>query len=357
MGIILVSNDEVKLMVNTVDNRPTSENEFIQLSSPDINDSGTVVFYAMSAPDATSTFKQKVYKFDEGELTPIVSPGDLVNGLDATIMFVNSSDRLSLNNNGEVAFNATLSDDSKGIFLFTEEGIQPVLLEGDQFPVFNGKETLVFAILPIINDKREIVVLARFVKDGGDPNNSNDYSSGVFLVREGEIIHVKLPEEEAPGTNGMVFFREHMSWISLGNNSEVVFRGEYMVPGGDSNNMEDRRGSGVFLWSEGDTQPLALTEDRIDGVRGSVLGNPGTLVKNSINDSGEIAASLAMTHTGGIFLFSNDNIVPAVLAKEIRQKLDTLIFTSTAAINNKGNIVFFGTDILGREGVFQAIKQ
>lgn len=240
----------------------------------------------------------------------------------------------------------------------TEEGIQPIILDGDPFPVVNGNEILVFSHLPVLNDKGEIVFLARFLKDEGIPESLDKTVSGVFLYSEGEIIPVKLPGSEAPGTNGMVFWDEHISWVTVSNNSEVVFRGEYIVPGGDKNVLSDRKGVGLFLWSDGNTLPLILTGNEAPDNDNLFRFLKGKLIKNSINDHGEIVASFATDGVGGLFLISEGDIIPVVLSKNGNPNHGKrILFTDTTAINNRGDIVFFGEDISGHEGVYMAIKK
>lgn len=357
-GIIFFSNGETKLLVKGNRTSTVSEDEFRDVSSPDINDNGTIVFCGtLFLPgDVTS---QSIYKIVENNPIPVISFGDSVNGLEATIQSVDCFSRgLSLNNNGDIAFNATLSNGRRGLFLFTDEGgIEPVILAGDPFSVFKGNEILVFANIPVINDLGEIVFLARFMWTDGIRENQTNTASGVFLFSEGVIVPVKLPGAEAPGTNGNVFWDEHISWMTLGNNSEVVYRGDYLIPGGDENVLKDRRGMGLFLWTESDTNPLILTGDIVPETEGRFLFYKGTLTKDAINDQGEIAASFATRDKGGVFLISDEDIVPVFLTQNPPAGMEEVIFTGTSAINNRGDIVFFGRDIFNTDKVFLAIKE
>ena len=253
-----------------------------------------------------------------------------------------------------MAFSATLDDERRGLFVLTEDGIKPILLQEDSFPVFSGDEILEHVDLPVINDKGEIVFRGRFSESSKIPSSINNSSEGVFLFREGEIIPVKLPGQQAPGTNGMVFGQGHSSWIALGNNSEVIYRGSFIKPGKNANDLRSGEGSGLYLWSDGETRILALEGDRIPGAKGSFISSPGILTKNTINDSGDIVLSAATTRLGGLFLFSGEEITPIVLAQDPPPEIKGVILTSTASINNRGDIVFFGDDILRRTGVFLA---
>lgn len=344
-GIILFSEGEVKLLVKGNSTSSVSEKDFHDVSSPDINDDGTVVFCGTSFLPG-EIIKSAIYKLGEDKPVAVISPGDQVQGLDATIKNVDCDGprQLSLNNNGDIAFNATLSDGRSGLFLFTEEyGIKPVILEGDSLPGFKGSKTLT-TWGAVINDKREIAFV--------------ETQSGIFLFRQGGIVPIKLPGERAPGTNEMVFWNTHISPITLGNNSEVVFRGDYIVPGGDSNKFKDRRGMGLFLWSEGDTDPLILTGNEVLGIEGRFLIYKGSLTKDAINDQGEIVASLSITKdSSGLYLISDVDIIPVFLTKDNPLGTEKIILTGTAGINNRGDIVFFGRDIQNNDMVFLAIKK
>ncbi|MGR3317223.1 MAG: DUF7453 family protein [Candidatus Anammoxibacter sp.] len=362
-GIILFSDGEIKLVAQSVNDPSRTVGDFLWVGSPDINDDGTVVFHASTMIDGDKS-ASGLFKFENGIIAPIVSSGDLVQGLESHIegleFFIERvgfGGRISLNNKGEVAFTATLSDERGGLFVLTEEGIKPILIEGDPFPVFSGNEILELISLPVINDKGEIVFEGRFFESGKSPTLDNLFS-GVFLFREGEILSVKLPRQEAPGTNGKVFRQQHSSWIALGNNSEVVYQGSFLKPDKKVTDRFSGQGAGLYVWSEGETRTLAVTGDRIPGVKGVYLGNPGVLTKNSINDSGEIVASVLTTRLGGLFLFSGEEVTPIVLAQDPPPEVRGLILPGTASINDRGDIVFFGDDVLRfRRGLFLATKK
>ena len=361
-GIILFANGVAKLVAKSEHPFQISDGDIIKVQYPRINDNGTVVFLGTHIlPE--QIIKQTIYKFDGDEIIPIASTGDPVQGLRSTIKLFDDINSVgfwpSLNNNEEIAFGARLSNQKTGIFVLSEDVIKPVLVTGDPFPVFEGDGIIVLADLPIINDSGEIAFRATFLKPGGNPTDLDDVSSGVFLFREGDIVPVKLPGEEATGTGGLVFWDEHISWISLGNSSDVVFRGDLIIPGGDSNKLTDRRGLGLFLWSEGNTTPLMLPGDKLLGTRGRLLSMADILAKDSINDSVEIVASIKTTNEIGVFLFSNDEINPVFLLPKEKLKFGKnkfLVDVQLARINNQGNILFIVEDSFGNDTIFLAIK-
>ena len=346
-GIFLFSNDELKLLISSPSSLFADDTESIQVSSPDINDNGTVVFFGLSFTDNSKNFKQEIFKFENNEIVPIVSPGDLVNGIDETIANVESAFGLSLNNNEEIAFDARLSNGRVGIFVLTEEGINPILIAGDGATVSGGSNILRPIGNPVVNDKGEVAFIAEFLN-----------GIGVVLFSDGEFFPINIPGAEAPGTNGKIFAEDRgVGFYSLGNNSTVVYSEGFIKQGSDSNKRSDRRGSGVFLWSKEKTIPLILTGDRLPETRGFALGHTtGNFGNGSINDSGEIAASLVTTGLGGLFVLSDNEVIPVLLSKDTRNELESLILPGTAAINNRGDIIFLGTDILGRQSIFLATK-
>lgn len=355
-GIMLFSNGVTRLLIKSKDPSNVNDGDLISVNFPRINDNGTVIFLGVHILPGR-LIKQTIYKYTEDEIIPLFSAGDPVQELESTIGTFNIGFWPSLNNNEEIAFSTALSDKKTGLFVFSERVIKPILITGDPFPVFDGNEILVFADIPVINDLGEIVFRARFFKGIGNSDDLIDSPSGVFLFRDGDIIPVKLPGQEAPGTNGLIFWDDHISWISLGNSSEVVYRGNVIIPGGDSNDFKDRRGSGLFLWSEGNTRPLVLSGDKLPESKGRFLGYHGILAKDSINDSGEVAAPFVTTDQSGIFLFSNDDIVPIFLVKDLEREAGKTTQTGVARINNQGNIVFSTEDDFGNDTIFMATKE
>ncbi len=211
-GIIRYSNGNLELLAKTVKAQAVNEEAFLNMGFPNINDKGEIVIFA------NVSGKTGIFKLFNEEIIPLVITGDPINGLEFTIEGV-SRRAPSLNNRGEIVFNGTLSDRRRGLFLFKEEqGIKAILLEGDQFSVFNGEETIRFADSPTINDKSEIVFRAGFFSDITKSEDVDSSAYGIFLFRNEEFIPVKLPGTEVPRTNGNIFFPFHFNRPFLGNN-------------------------------------------------------------------------------------------------------------------------------------------
>ncbi len=335
VGILSSDQKNTKLLLKSVQAQPINESVFLILNSTSINDNGSIVFCGHKTPDRLGIFKRL-----GNDTIPLIMQGDPVNGLESTIdeiSCVKSLGNVSINNKDETTFKATLSDGRRGLLLYSAGQIIPIILEGDFFPVFDGNETLSFADSPVINDKGEIVFRGRFL------NKNEDGKMGVFLFSDGEIVPIKLPGQDAPGTKGKIFSTFHFDEPTLGNNSEIVYFADYLTPGIDQPPGFDSRVSefGLFLWSSGETKKLILTGDKVPGVNSLFFNtNSDGFSTNTINDSGDIVVSLAHSATSGTFLFSNEKTIPVVLDDRLFINPINAFIPSISAIDNKGNIIF-----------------
>ncbi len=115
---------------------------------------------------------------------------------------------------------------------------------------------------------------------------------------------------------------------------------------------------GLFLWSEGKTVSLVLPGDPAPGTNGSTFIEQDSLLTiKAMNDSGDIAAFLHYDKVGGIYLLSDDKIIPVILYENpILADPETPSLTNPCGINNKGDIVFPGVVKTGLLGLFLAIR-
>ena len=337
-AIMLFSNDELKFLAKSKGLSSVPDDGFLEVEHPDINDNGTVVFFGLPVSRINS-LETEIFKFEGGKFTSIVGPGETVKGLDATIESLCCGQSMSINNNGDVAFVANLSGGGAGLFVFTGDEIKPILVFGSTTttPVrVEGNEIIkIFGGVSGINDKGEI---AFGVDLKGGPGGL-----GVLFFRDGDIFPIMLPGTEAAGTNGNLF-DGNIANLSLNNNSSVVFKEMLIAPGGDPDNFSDIQGRGIFLWSDGETQPLILTGNGLPATKDIDLRHgSGFLAKNSINDFDETVIFLNTTdHDRGLFVVSDNDIVPVALTKGIQQKPVNVINAYVASINNQGDIIFSG---------------
>ena len=366
-GIILYTDGKIKLIAKSVSSprQPLNESVFIgSVGTPAMNDNGEIVFCG------NLSGRKGVYKYDgDGDnYTPLVLVGDSVLGLESTIADFNcSAGKLSLNNNGELAFNADLSDGRFGLFMLKAGAIEPIALEGDILPfsIFGVNNSVIFgALRPVINDKGEIAFRAVSL-DLKKPRRT--LGEGILLFRNGEIIPIYLPGQEAPGTNGKVFWRSQAASFDLSNDSEVLFLTYYLKPRNQFRLVNAGIGTntGLFLWTDNEIKPLMLTNDPVPFINDIFHENLTTVSENAINDSGEIASAFnTYKLVSGIMVFSDDKISPVILSK-FKPLDDTTTpfkvkFFNSASINNNGNIAFHGSggiDNIIFEWIFIALKE
>ncbi len=344
-AIFLYSNGNLKLLVKSTPFQPLNESVFLHVSSPDINDNGVIVF------SGNLSGKQGIYKYSDDNIEPLVVAGDSIIGLESTIeeiIFL----RISLNNMGEIAFNARLSDGRKGLFVLTDGSIKPVMLVGDLFPLFS-EDSHIFVIRSAnLNDKGEMVFMAGI--EDSDVNMSGDV---IFLFRDRKIIPIALSGQELPGTNNKIFANSQGIDPVIGNNSEVLFWARYATPGRQIPDTSIGTKLGLFLWSDIDIKPIILFANPVPGLNDFYRNVESTLGSNAINDFGEYVSGFhSAVNKGGVMLFTDNNTVPVFLGKYL--KLDTeILFIESADVNNSGDIVFIGTDASINQGIFLAKRE
>ena len=354
-GLIFCSDGKTELLTKTVISQPLNENVFIDFSLADINDNDEIIFYG------NLSGKQGIYKIFERDIIPLVLAGESIPDVESVIeRFSFGARKPSLNNMGEIAFAARLSDGRRGLFMFDNESVVPIILDGDPFPVINAMASLAVAGLPMINDKGEVLFRASFFID----ITKEKISDGLFLFRNSEIIPVKIPGQKVPNTNKKVFSRRQANLAALNNSSKVVYFGNYhdtkKSPGLTTANTD----YGLFLWSDDGTKPLFLAGDSVPGMNDIFANtNSNGLTMNAINGSGDVASFIFAGNKGfggGIFLFSDDKIIPVVAIKHPSQNPGGLLLPGTCGINDNGNIVFDGTfltDLIKiRAGLFLALN-
>lgn len=350
-GIIHYTNGNLKLLERKAVQPSLNESKFILFGISDINDNGDVILCGNLAG------KDGIYKISENNVIPLMVIGDSVTSTGNTIKeFGCISPGPSVNNNEEITFNATLSDDRHGLFLFKEEDIEPILLEGDMFPVFNGDEIIIFTDQPMINDNGEIVFRARF---SAEKTNDLTDERGIFLFSDEEFIPIKLRDQKVPGTNGNVFSSRQDNRAVLSNNTEIIYFSNYR-------NLEDETASnstiefGQFLWSSGETIPKILPGDIAPGTNGFFVDQDSLLAVDAINDFGDIASVLLYKEVAGIFLRSKNELIPVLLSNFPPPNFNENFIPISCGINNQGDIVFsaeFGSPQTRRRGLFVAIKE
>lgn len=351
-GIVFYSAGNIKLIAKSVVAQPLNESVFIFVDAPAINDNSDIVICA------NLSGKQGIYSYIDNNFIPLTLAGDPISGLEESTInefACGGSGNLSLNNNGEIAFFGKLLDGRRGLFVLKEGGVESVVLEDDPFPVFNGAETLVSAGLPRINDKGDVVFRAAYFID----DSKEIIYEAIYIFQDGEFVPVKLPGQEAPGTQGQVFWHADVSRAALGNNSEVLYWAFYMESGKETESSTINADPGLFLWSNGVTKPLIIEGDPVPGFNKHVFTqNIDLLSQNTVNDIGEIVTSFnSNKNSGGVMLFSNDKVVPIVLGNTPPEG-KALFFFGAENINNNGDVAFYAQGLNGNDQfIFLAIKE
>ncbi len=344
-AIFLYSNGNLKLIVRSTLFQPLNESVFLNLSAAAMNDNGVIVF------SGNFSGKQGIYKYSDDNFEPLIVAGDPITGLESTIVKIEGS-RISLNNMGEIAFNARLSDGGRGLFLFTGESIKPVMLVGDTFPFFSESSHIFVVRSANINDKGELVFMAG-IKD----NDVNMSAPIIFLFRDEKITPITLPGQEIPGTNSKIFADIKLIDPVIGNNSKVIFWAYYATPGRQIPTTSIGTKVGLFLWSSTNIESIILFAHPVPGLKDFYRNLGSFLGPHAINDLGNFVSGFVSTvNKGGIMLFTDNNTVPVFLGKYL--KLETeIVFIDASDLNNNDDIVFLGSDASTNMGIFIAKRE
>jgi hypothetical protein len=221
----------------------------------------------------------------------------------------------ALNNAGQTAFGATLfvggdvdgtndtgtwSEGSGNLSLVAREGFPAPGIDDAIFSDFTPT-SFEFNSLPAINDAGQ-TVFRRFLKPGGDVNNSNDV--GLWSEGSGSLSLVAREGSMAPGTGGANFGGGTGGYPFIedpviNNAGQTAFRG-LLKTGGAITSSND-----LGIWSEG-SGSLALVARESFGASGTGGARFSELQRPAINGLGE-TAFLAALKTGGSVDGSNNS--------------------------------------------------
>ena len=261
--------------------------------SPSINDRGQVAFGATRTDDSEVMFVGK-----GGKLTTIAEtePGPFSRLFAAEI-----------NNNGQVAFDAELDDGDSGIFV-GDGGDVTTIYTGDTSP-FRG-----FNSAAAINDTGQIA-FADALDDG---------TNGLFLFDDG--VFTTVADDTGP-------FRD-FGGPDLNNAGVLSFTATL-----------DTVEAGVFTAGGGAITEVAGTAGPYSFFFGTVVNNAGTVAFEGFLDDGG----------SGIFT-GPDPVADKVVAlgDTILGEMVISVQLCAEGLNDNGEIVFLGTLIDGRSGVFTA---
>ncbi len=137
-GIFVYDDGEIEEIAN-------NDGEFDQFSSPDINDEGAIAFLTQRDDGSRG-----IYTNTYGKLDILVDDS-------SEFSFFNSQP--AFNNNGEVAFYGELDDGSAGIFVASEIGYEQIVAVGDELAGSTVEELVI--VQEGINDSGQVAFQAR----------------------------------------------------------------------------------------------------------------------------------------------------------------------------------------------------
>ena len=291
--------------------------ELVAAYGPTLNDSGQVAFMGDGALLLRSN----------GVTTIAAAFGDPVLGGGT---FVYGGGPL-LNSSGQIAFWALLAGpDRSGILLWSEGGLQIVVQDGDPAP---GGGALFLTYEYSLNSLGDVVF--------GAYTSLGDHL--LFLFSQGSLS--LLARQGDPAPRGGTFRRFHHPVINI--NRQVAF-GCDLEPSGYGIFLRSADGSMTEVVREGDPAPGG--EPLESSVDGAATLYPGSA---EINDAGAVAfsATASIYGRGGIFLFSNGQIMPQIRENDPAPGGGVFSYFSNFSLNSAGQIAFQASDT-STNGVF-----
>ena len=294
---------------------------FDSFFDPVINDQGVVAFRVeIDEPNVTFQEDRAIFRAEGDTISLVAREGDAAPDVGADVTFAGFLRAPSLNDQGEIAFQASLdlegadvTLDNDGVIFFADAGgtLSLVAREGDAVPTVG--ESVSFRVLtnPSLNDQGEIAFFATFDGVGVDFTNN----SALFRESDGVLSLVARAGDSAPSVGSGVSF-DFFGLPSLNDQGDVAFQSSFEGAG-----VTDANDSGIFLESDGMLSLLVREGDIIDlgggdlatilaltfgGIGFDDLREGG----NGFNDLGQIAFFADLTDgRSGIFLASPDGIV------------------------------------------------
>ncbi len=255
-----------------------------------VGDTGQVAFQAAIAggvvnPGIHGLWQGDTLLFTEGSQAPGVEDGTVFNGT-----FFD----LTLNNTGQLAYTAEISNGpggtsgpNTGIWrnntLVAREGTQaPGTPEGALFGHFGGSLRN-----PVLNNAGQVAFFNTLKAGIGNPggvdtsNQQGIWFENTLIAREGS---------QAPGTPEGAVFNQFTHAPVLNDTGQVAYMANLRLGEGG---VDFTNALGIWLHgSNGDAMLVARTGDQIDGRTFESLGNVGLVLNNmpiSLNNSGQVA--------------------------------------------------------------------
>jgi hypothetical protein len=295
---------------------------FSDFTSLVLNDAGKTAFRALLSGTGWGIWFEQ-----SSGLSLAARSGDQAHSLPSGVSYSGSpSERVALNNAGQLAFHATLagaginSTNNQAIWSGAPGSFNVVVRTGDQAPgAPNGANFLAFQRDFQFNNAGQVAVLADLV--GSGVNSSND--TGIWMGDSGGLSLVAREGEQAPGTPSGITFQLTSASSNLRSNplsndaGQTAFFADLTGNGVDSTNSAgvwatDRAGELQLIARTGDLLQVAPDDFRTISsllFRGDISSlNRGRT--RLLNNAGQIVFGATFTDgTSGVFV-SNAVAVP-----------------------------------------------
>jgi hypothetical protein len=261
--------------------------------APVINDAGQVAFRANLTGDGVDgTNEQGVWSEGSGSLALVARTGGQAPGAPSGVNF--STDPAlelffpALNNAGQTAFYAALTDGGLGLWSEGSGSLAPAARSGQPAPGTPSGVTFNFNLLyeqldsPVLNDAGQTVF--RTLVAGSGISNLN--ALGIWSEGSGSLLQVARRGSPVPGLPGVS--HDGFYQAGLNNAGQTIF---YALLSGSGVNSENNQA----VWSEG-SGSLAMVARQggpVPGMAGVTFGNIN--ITGAINDVGQTAFTAGLS--------------------------------------------------------------
>jgi hypothetical protein len=281
-------------------------------STPTLNNSGQIVFNASLSSGIFGLFQGSPGSLQSNLLAGQTTPSGGTYG---------SFAYNSQNNSGQVAFTSRINNgpSSNGMFLASAGSVQTVLLQGDAAP--GGGTFGTFDTLPLLNDAGQLAFLSSL--------NNSPSTSGVFLGTPGNVQAIALRGTPAP-RGGVFNTATHLQLNSVG---QVAFL---------TTTFESGVGlkSGMFIGTPNSVQAIVLSGDQIPSGGSLTFGSVSGF---ALNSAGQVAFQSPIFNgaaESGVFVGTTDSLTTVALEGTSAPGGGTFKGFSNPSLNNLGQIAF-----------------
>ena len=200
---------------------PGSDGNTIQSGTDrSINDNGEITFRAsLRTASGELTGDLGYFHYVDGQLTELVREGDAVPEGDGTFNSLTTGGALKHNNNGHVAFNATVTDGPDGIFRASTDGVTTIARIGDAVAEDATISSLHSSELIAVNDVGTVAYLASVDVDGITANRD-----GIYLSDGIDTVQAARRGVTAGGMNIFSLYAAHSMHAGLNKHGQVAYR-------------------------------------------------------------------------------------------------------------------------------------